>query len=199
MSRVEGHRADGPVTRASSTPSMRANKRVVAGRLRRTGCRGVARRLRARLRNRSKTAGPRSSGGGGDADVPIFDRTHLRDKKWSAHRLASECRADARRVAGDFEPADLAYINAGQRRCRWPSHRLADGGHAAQALGAQMRVAGPLRVSRSGGLLQRLRARHAGRAPMADPLVPRASAAGITAKKRRPRTPRTEFVRRMLI
>ena len=34
---------------------------------------------------------------------------------------------------------------------------------------AQRRVSGPMRISRSGGALQRLRARHAGRAPMAGP------------------------------
>ena len=34
---------------------------------------------------------------------------------------------------------------------------------------AQMRVSGPMRISRSGGALQRLRAQHAGRAPMAGP------------------------------
>ena len=59
--------------------------------------------------------------------------------------------------------------------------RLADGAHAAQALGAQLRMAGPLRHSRSGGPPQRLRARHAGRVSKLGPLVPSAIAAGITA------------------
>ena len=93
---------------------MRANKRVVAGRLRRTGCRGVAQRLRARLRKRSKTAGPRSSGGGGDADVPIFDRTHLRDKKWTDHPVSKGMSRGCKHGTGDFEHADLTYIKAGQ-------------------------------------------------------------------------------------
>ena len=72
--------------------------------------------------------------------------------------------------------------------------RLSDGDHAAQALGAQMRMAGPLRLSRSGGLRHRLRARHAGCAPRLGPLVPSPIAAGITAIEGRKRAAWTEFV-----
>lgn len=119
MTRGEGHRADGPAARASSRRSTQASKRIVAGRLRRTRCRGPAQQVRAQLRKHSTTAGPLTSEVAGDGGAPIFDQTHLRDKRWSAHQLARECRADARRGAGDFERAALAYIKAGQRSCRW--------------------------------------------------------------------------------
>ena len=59
---------------------MRASKQLVSGRLRRTGYRGVAQRLRARLRKHSKTAAPRSSAGHSAGGAPIFDRTHLPDR-----------------------------------------------------------------------------------------------------------------------
>ena len=59
--------------------------------------------------------------------------------------------------------------------------RLADGAHAAQALGAQLRMAGSLRLSRSCGPPPRLRARHAGRTPMAGPQAPPAMGTGIAA------------------
>ena len=102
-------------------------------------------------------------------------------KKWSAHLLAREYRADGRRGDGDFERADLAYMKAGQWSCRRAPDRLADDGHAAEALDAQMCMAGPLQLSRSGGPLQRFGARHVGRTPNAGPLVPSANTAGITA------------------
>ena len=155
----------------SSACSAARSLQLVSGRLRRTGCRGVAQPLRARLLKHSKTAGPRSTGGCGDADLPIFDRTHLREKKESEHPLARECRAGARRGHGDFELAALTYIKAGQRRCRWAPDQRADGGHASDALGARMRTARPLHVSRSRGPRQRSGAHHVGGLTMAGALM----------------------------
>ena len=77
------------------------------------------------------------------------------------------------RLLPTSKPADVAADGV--------KDRLADGAHAAQALGAQLRMARPLRLSRSCGPLRRLRARHAGRAPMAGPQEPSAIGAGITA------------------
>ena len=199
--RVGGQRDNGPVTRASSTPSMRANKRVVSGRMRRTGCRGVAQQLRAHLRKRSQTAGPRRSECFGDGDPPIFDQTHLPDRKMDRHRLAREHRADATRGAREFERAVLTYTKACQRRCRRVSDRRAEGAHAAhprRCSNAHVRsaalllvkrrhlaIAGPAcRPSTDGGPRKNEGIRYRGSGERGPDIVPRTEFARRNARRR---------------
>ena len=151
MAKVEGQRENGPATCATSTSSARASRRLVSRRLQRTGYRGLAQRLRVRLRTQSKTAGMRRSEGRGDGGAPIFDRTHLPDRKMERYWLAREHRADARRGAREFERSDRACLKAGQQRRRREEDRSADGGHTAhppQRSNAHVRSAALLLVKR---------------------------------------------------